>query len=335
MSSPANIASLRWAKQSGQGTAVADGAYVFGARLAGGTQVEPARTDNPFNETTGGRMLSDYYASEAHAAGDPQHYLMPLSGTSLLYGCLGAVNTSGSGDPYTHTITAATSRPWWTVRRMLANLIWERFVDCKVDKIVIQGSTGQPLMITASWLGISPQAETADDSTVGIIEITNRYLFYDGQAALKFEGSAVASISDFTLTISNNGQAIGGDSFSPIDISEGELTVELQITKLLLAASLRNRLFYNASSPSANTAAVGQVLELAGSPAGVDFTFTRSATRTLELAVPRLMLAPYSNQPTTNPTDILRDVLTLNALAPADGSSPITCTSKTGRATAY
>lgn len=327
MSTPSNIAKLRWAKQSAQGTVAT--ASAFGAYLAGGDQPSADVTDEMFVETTGGRMLSDAYRSQVHVAGAPQFYLMPKSVGSLLYGVLGAKSVSGAGDPYTHIFTAATSRPWFTFWRMVANLIWGRYGDCKIDKLVIHGETGKPLTVTATILGISPASQTTEETTVAI-EIAQRYLHYDGLGALLVEGAAVASIDNFDITIDNHGQAIGGDALTPIDISEGELTVTVAIRKLFLSASLHNRVIYGAASPTNNTAAVAAVLELAGSPAGIEFTFTRVAaspgpTRSLKLAVPRLRVVPFQIQPATS-QDPLREQLTLEALAPTDGSSPITAT---------
>lgn len=321
MSTPSNIATLRWAKQSGQGSVVADAGSIFGAYLSGGTQPAPAITDEPFNETTGARMLNDMYRSEAHVAGEPQMFATPLNIGSLLYGVLGAKAVSGSGDPYTHTFTAATSRPWWTFWRMLGNLLWERFVDCKIDKLVIAGQTGKPLTVTATIMGIKPQHRTADE-TAATVEVTNRFLHYDGSGALQVEGAAVASIDDWTLTIDNHGQPIGGDSLSPIDISEGELTIDLAIRQLYLADSLRRRVAYNSATPSNNADVAAVIQELTGTP-NVDFLFTRSATRTLQLQLPRLALMPVDMQPATN-QDPLRQALTMRALQPSGGATPLT-----------
>lgn len=322
-----NIANLRFAIQSAQGTPEATSDY--GLYLAGGTQVGAMRTDEPFEETTGARMKADRYASEVHAEGAPEFYVVPNAIGALLYGALGAKSVTGAGDPYTHVFTPATSRPWFTFWRNLGDLIYEESSDCKIDQLVISGESGKPLRVTANVHGLRPRHQTAAETTA-TIETTNRFLFYDGDGALDLEGSAVASIRAFTLTISNNGELIPGDSLIPIDISEGELTVSLQITKLLLAASLRNRLYYGGASPSNDAEAVATVLELGGTPS-VDFTFTRvAASRSLQIELPRLALQPFELQPGTGNSP-LTESLTFEALQPS-GDDAITATLLNGQA---
>jgi hypothetical protein len=107
--------------------------------------------------------------------------------------------------------------------------------------------------------------------------------------------------------------------------------VQLALTKLFLATSLRNRKWYGSATPADHDAAVATILELGGSPS-VDFLFTRSATRTLEIQLPRLALDPFDMQPGTGNSP-LTETLTLNALEPAGATVPITVKVKNDLAT--
>lgn len=336
MSKASNIANLRWAKQSAQASPAS--ASVFGAALSGGTQPKPNLVDEDFLETTGLQMLSDRYRSIASVAGDPQHYVMPEMIGSIAYGVLGAVTTSGGSDPYQHLCKPAVLLPWWTVWRMLSNLVWERFVDCKIVKVVLHGEWGKPLTVTVTWLGLKPQAQTAEETTVAI-EKTFRFMHANGAGALLLEGSAVASLDNWDLTIDRGGALVGGDSVNGADVSEGQMMVTLAARRLFLTAALKNRLGYGSATPTNNTDAVAAILELAGSPAGVQFTFTRQAAspgpeRSLKIAIPRVTVQPYDLDPATS-SDPLKEQFTLQALAPADGSDPIQVTVKNGRATVF
>jgi hypothetical protein len=321
MAIPENIGNMRFAIQAVKGTPEA--ASTYGMLLAGGDQVGARGTDNPFEESTGVRMRSDRHVSERHAEGAPEFYIPPKAIGALLYGVLGAKAVSGASDPYTHDFTPAASRPWFTFWRNTGALIYEQSSDCKIDQMVISGESGMPLRVAVTVQGLRPQHQTAEETTA-TLETTGRFIFYDGDGALQLESTAVADIRAFTLTISNNGELIPGDSLLPIDVSEGELTVSLAITKLALTADLRNRLYYGASSPSNDTEAVAAILELGAT--GVDFKFTRSLApeRSLQLAIPRVALAPFDIATGTGNTPLTEEIV-LDALQPA-GSDAITAT---------
>lgn len=326
-----NIANLRGALQSAQGAAAS--ASQFGMYLAGGSMPAAMGTDGTFEETTGVRIRSDRYVSERHIEGAPEFFVMPQSIGYLFYGALGAKSVTGAGDPYAHVFIPATSRPWFTFWRSQGALIYEELRDCKIDSLVITGTSGQPLRVTANIQGLDPRYESAAETTAGI-EVTNRFLYYDGQGALSLEGSAVASIREFTLTISNNGELIPGDALTPIDVSEGELTIQLAVTKLFLAPSLRNRKYYGSATPADDTAVVKDVLALGGTP-NVRFLFTRVAAapgpeRSLQIDLSKCYLAPYDVQPGTGSTP-LTEALTLDAVQPAAGNA-IDVTLKNGLA---
>jgi len=331
MAIPENIADVPFAIQgSGQGTPAATSVHrLF---MAGGSMVASTGTDEPFEETTGERMRSDRYVSERHGAGSPEFYIVPNAVGALLYGVLGAKAVSGSADPWTHTFTPASSLPWLTFWRNQGALIFEEVSDCKVNQLVISGESGKPLRAAASIMGLRPRFATAAETTASV-ETTNRFLHYHGSGALLLEGAAVASIRAFQLTISNNGELIPGDSLRPIDISEGALTVQLTITKLFLATSMRNRLYYGGASPSNDAEVVSTILELGGSPS-VDFLFTRVAAspgpeRSLRLQLPRVTVAPYDVQPGTGNSP-LTEGITLDALEPSGSPVPITAILKNG-----
>jgi hypothetical protein len=333
-----NIADLRFAFQSGQGVPAV--ASAFGLYLAGGDQPRPVRTDDSFAETSATRMRSDRYVSEVHAEGAPQFYVMPKSAGALLYGVLGGKSVVGAADPYTHTIIPAATTPWMTFWRMLGNLIYERFADCKIKSVVIHGESGRPLTITATILGLAPAYKTAAETTAAI-EITQRFMHYDGAGALLVEGVAVASIRSFDITIENNSATVPGDSVTPQDVSEGELVITARATQLFRSAApstvaLRNRLYYGSATPADNAAVANAVLELAGSPAGLQFTFTRVAAapgpeRSLKLAIPRVQVQAFDPAPTTGNDPLTADI-TYSGLQPAAGAA-ITATLLNGQAT--
>lgn len=322
---PGNIADMPFALQSAKGSAAS--ASQWRLWLAGGSAPHSVMTKEDFLETTGGRMLSDSYVSEARVEGEPNLHVMPVSIVPLLYGVLGGKAVSGAEDPYTHTLTAGTSVPYFTFWQMLGSGKFEKFTDCIISKLKIHGESGKPLVVTPTIMGLTPSYLAAAETTVSV-EKTNRFLHYDGSAALKVEGSAVASIRSFDIEIDNGAEFIPGDSLSPNDVSIGRLSIVTTATMLVTDFDLWERLMYASSTPSGGDAVTKTPLELAGSPAGLSFTWTRVATtRILTCAIPRVQVDPFDDQPNTDGSPLVRTV-TYRAYAPTDGSTPITMTVK-------
>jgi hypothetical protein len=320
-----NVGSIRFAFQTVKGTKAA--ASVYGSRLAGGTMVGPMRTDEFFDETTGAQMRDARYPSEVHAAGAPEMFVPPNAAAAMLYAVLGDVATTGIADPWSHEITAATSLPWMTWWRNVGALLFGYSIDCKVTQLVISGEANKPLRMTATVMGLDPRYASAEETTA-TIEITDRVLYYDGKGALQLEGAAVPCMRSFTLTINRNGESIPGDDIIPCDITEGLFDITLATTALFTDVSLYNRIMFGSATPSADAAVSRDIFELGGT--GVDFLFTRVAAspgpeRSIHLEIPRMAVDPFEPAIGTGNSPMTQ-VLSMSALQPAAGASPITAT---------
>jgi len=331
----ANRADIAFAIQTAKGAAASVSKYrTF---VMGGRQPGQVRTHAPLDQTSGTRMMTDMYAAEAHVEGSPQLYVMSKSIGALLTLVLGTRVTTGASDPWLHTITPGSSLLYATFWRWLADLIYEVSVDCKVTKIVLHGESGKPLTITATIQGLSSAYKTSHETTV-TVEQSQYFMHYDGAAALKVEGAAVSTIRSFDLTIDNNGQIIPGDSFTPNDIAETVLNITLATTQLVADAAMWKRLHYGSATPSDTAAPTQTPLELAGTPAGFDFKWTRVAAspgpeRSLEILLPRVQPQPFDLEPQTQPNPLIQTI-TYQVLQPADGSAGITALVKNGVADA-
>lgn len=326
---PGNIADMPFALQSAKGSAAS--ASQWRLWLAGGSAPHSVMVKEDFEETTGARMLSDSYVSESHVEGEPDLFLMPVSAVPLIYGVLGAKAVSGASDPYTHTLTVATSVPYFTFWQSLGAGKFEKFKDCIITGLKIRGEANKPLIITPRIMGLTPSYLAAAETTVAV-EKTNRFMHYDGSGALLVEGAAVASIRSFEIDIDNGAEMIPGDSLHPNDVSIGRLSIVCTATMLVADFDLWERLMYASSTPSGGDAVTKTPLELAGSPAGLSFTWTRVATtRILTAAIPRVQVDPFDDQPDVSGNPLVRTV-TYRAYAPTDGSTPATFTMKNATA---
>ena len=321
----ANRADIAFAVQSGKGSVAS--ASKYRTFVTGGRQPGQMRTHAPFEQTTSQRMITDMYVSEAHVDGSPSLFVMPKSIAALLTLVLGSRVTTGSADPYTHTITPAATLLYGTFWRWLADLIFEKSGDCKVVKVVLHGESGKPLTITPTILGLSPAYKTARETTAGL-EQSQYFMHYDGAAALLVEGAAVSHIRSFDLTIDNGGQIVPGDALTPYDIAETNLAVTLATTQLVVDLATWKKLHYGSATPSDAATPNASVLELGGSPAGIDFKWTRVAAspgpeRSLEILLPRVQPQPFDVEPQTSPNPLVQTI-TYNVLQPADASPAIT-----------
>lgn len=317
-----NVADMRWNFQAAKGSAAATSAYA--AFLAGGDLVRPQRTIEPFEESTGQQMRLAHYVSQALGAGVPEFFVPPKAMASLLYGVLGDVQTSGAGDPWTHAIKWAATRPWLTMWSHLGGGLFRENRDCRVDQLVITGEASRPLRVAATITALDPRFSTAAETTA-VIEATDRVLYYDGKGALLFEGAAVKFLG-FTLTIDRTPEIIYADDLLPIADEEGLFVVDLTLNRLWADAALDNRFHFASATPADHTAAVKDILTLAGSPAGVDFKFTRATgpERSLRVQCPTLQMREIEAPQNTDGT-ALREALTLSSYD--DGSTePITAT---------
>jgi hypothetical protein len=318
-----NQYNVRFNFQTAQGTPMATSAY--GAQLSGPGSIAGMGENAYFEETTGAQMRSDVYAVERHVAGSAPFLVRPKTAAGLLFAVLGTDTPTGAGDPWTHVITHNPSQPWMTWWAHLAGADYEELSDVKISQLVISGESNAPLQMTATFEGLRSRNQTAAETTAAV-EVGDAMVFYDGDGALKLEGTAVASIGSFTCTINRNSTRVYGDGLAPIDVSEGLFTVEWQIGRLWASDDLRKRVLYGTADPANDAEVVSSVLSLAGSPAGIEFKFTMATgpERSLKLACPTVVVDPFVTQPNTDGSP-LREELNLRAIDNG-ADEPITAT---------
>lgn len=324
-----NLAILAFAKQSAKGSPAS--ASTHRLYLAGGAQVHSDVVKEDFAELHGFQSPLEAYISSVEGKGAPEFYLMPSSGAALLLGILGADSPTGAGDPYTHPITQSTEIPYWTVWASTGGALFEKQVDCKLAHVKIHGESGKPLRIIPSFMGGTPSFASAEEVTAAI-EKADRFLYYDGKAALKVEGVAVPLMRSFDLDIDRGTTVVPGDSMTPADSLVGALAVTLGITTTPADFGEYNRVVYGSATPSDGAVPTQSPDTLAGSPAGFDLKFTRRADRTLELAIPNVQRDPFADALSATPGPMVRSQ-TFKAYTPSNGATIMTATVKNADAT--
>lgn len=324
-----NIGDVSFALQSAKGAAASVGQF----RLypAGGEQPTGTAELVDLEEMSGLRLLNTAYIGEVSVAGSTEYFVRAPTIAPLLYGVLGAQAVTGAADPFTHTFTHASGLPYWTFWRMLGNGLAEKFVDCIITRLVLHGESHQPLRVTVDVMGLTPSYVTPPEATV-TPDTSAVFMHSDAAGALKLEATAIACISSFDITIDNGAQAVPGDSIAACDISVGRLSIEARTTQHLDDFTLWNRAHYGSATPANGAAHVTDPLELGGSPAGIDWKWTRvAATRTLEILMPRILVPPFGLQGSVSGDPLTQEVV-YRAYQPASGAgiTAIVLNSKAG-----
>lgn len=319
------VAQLAFAVQSAKGTPAASSTERI--YLAGGTMPAPRKPLGEDRSVSTTRVALGPIHSSVRVTGSPQAIVRPESIGALLYAILGAKAVAGASDPWTHTFTLGSSLPYLTFWRHAAGILNERLVDCRLASLTLAGKAGEPLEVGFEVAGGSAAYRTAQETTAAL-ETSDAMMFRHGAGALKVEGAAVTSISSFTLTISA-GVAIVETLAGPVPMLDGPAKIVCQVDQRLVDAALWNRLVYGSATPSNLAAPTLTALELAGSPAGLELTFTEQASpeRSLRLALPRVAMAPPDGLEPATRYQEGRQRLTFQAFKPASGS-PLTATLK-------
>jgi hypothetical protein len=313
-----NIADVSFAVQTAKGAPAAAGTNRLW--LAGGQQPHSVMVKEDFEETSGQRMLSDSYISSVSVEAAFEIAVMPESIAPLLYGVLGSQGVGGAADPYSHTMVPGATLPYFTFWRMLGNGLTEKLTDCVISSLLIHGESGKPLRATVNVLGLTPTYLTPAEATAAVERI-NRFMHYDASAAYKVEGTPVSCIRSFDLTIDNGAELIPGDSLGACDVSVGRLTITADTTQLVTDFSLWKRLHYGSATPANGDPHIGTVLELAGSPPGIDWKWIRVVgTRFMEILIPRVQVEPFDDEPDVSGAPLVRTV-TYRAVQPASGAA--------------
>jgi hypothetical protein len=319
-----NIGSLGVAVQATKGTAAAAPAHRY-TLTGGGLGPNPEVSD--LEESSATRLRVGSYMARTRAAGTPAAYARPNMLGILLYGAMGGKAVTGAADPYTPTFTLATVQPYLTFWRDLGDILFERFVDCKLSSLVLRSVEGQALIVEHGVVGLGAQSQTAIEASPAL-DAGDPFVHYDAQGQLLVEGVAVSSIRSVIVTINTGAAAIPGDSLSGYAVSEGMLEITIETVQLIENAGLWNRLHYGTAAPADDAIQTRGVLELGGSPAGLDLKWTKrdnagvaaAPARELEILAPRVQVRSIGGFDVNTNGEPLTATVTYRVYRPAAGN---------------
>lgn len=153
---------LQGAKQTGKGAYPAQPAYFFKVLeggLGGAPQVDRL-------EVADGGMWTPTAKRVGYieTGGQPSVTAQPKNLAFLLWLAFGAISSGGGGDPYSHSITPATSAAgfpystWW----QKFDTEWRQFRDCQISALEIECSVENKFMrLRPTFVGMQPEKKVA------------------------------------------------------------------------------------------------------------------------------------------------------------------------------
>jgi hypothetical protein len=291
------IGTIAFGRQTAKGTPAAVPTIKF--KLAAAPSIGPVKNRNRYVVTDVGRDQGPGYTSGMMISGDIPIYLEPQGVAPLFFGALGANADGGVNPNYTHTATPANDLPYFTIWRMVGNVIVEQFNDCKISSLRIDGSAGQALSATLSVVGLSSSLITTD--TVLAALDPGGYLFPEGSGALKID-TVAQPLHQFSLEINNNANPYQADDFFFRDVDPGKREVNFSFGLRFQGPTAEPKYqdFYYGSGglPRTLTPVVGQH--------AIDMTFTRSANTLIQFLMPQVeyVAVPVNADPGGDPIDV-------------------------------
>lgn len=285
------------AKQTAKGSAAATPTVKFA--LSAAPSVAPIKERGRYVMTDQGRDPGQAYTSRMAVGGDFQVYMHPDGFGLLGLGVLGTNADTGAGPNYTHTITPADDVPWFTVWRMVGKVIFERFVDCKINTLRVEGNAGSPLVVSIGLEGIKAEFEAADTALAKLTSAGYLYPEANGRILL----AAVAKrIHRVTIDIGNGLSSYQADDYHPSDIDPGGREVGLSFATRFASGAIgvnEYRTYYYGSN--AGTQQSGAVATQAFS-----VEFYRDANTSVKFDFPQVAFAavPVNPDPGGDPLEV-------------------------------
>ena len=251
------------------------------------------------------KQVFNLYGEQTNV-GSLEGVLMPTNAIQLLVAAIGTDAVTGTGAPYTHTLSQANTLKSLTVEKDLGNFQSLQFAGARVNKLSIKAPVGnEPVMVSADMMAQS--AAILGSPTA--VTITNELPFVFSEASLTLMTHARADVTSVNLDIDNGIKATytysgqHGPSFlTPVSLHvSGTIDV--------VWSSLNDSTYGDYSTMQAGT--LGALSLGFTHPGGGGFSVT--------LNCPQVALSKYANDVKFD--DVVMSSLTFEASRPLSGGS--------------
>lgn len=285
MSIESNIYALWAAKQTAKG-AVATTATKRLQQVGGNLEITRADGSENFSDLDRFGDATDY-VDTIQGGGSPVVHAQPNSTAYLLWLFFGGETFTAAGGgaaPKYEFVPLANTGFWCTFwkRVGLVDIIRQRFADCKITSLRIEGSTASKVVkITPTIVSLDPGEKIAADPAGVDREVAEPLLYTDVTGKLKIDGAVFRAASQFAIVLDAGMAPWQGDSVTFYDLVSATASVSMEGPTIMLdAASLAvyNTIIYGTASPTNGT----KPLTSRPIPGSFEAEFSRSSGATKE-----------------------------------------------------
>lgn len=274
-------------------------------RLAAAPSLAPQKELGRYAMTDTGQDQGDSYVSRLAVEGDFQVYLHPDAAALLFAAVLGTNVDSGANPNYTHTATPADDMLWLTIWREVGGVIFERYTDCKIGSLSLEGSAGSPLTATLGVVGVSSTFLDAGAEKTALLALASLsskgYIYPEAQGRIKVD-TVAQRIHRISLGIERNASGYQADGYGYDDVDPGGREVTLSYATRFVSGAIGiadYRTFYYGS-------AGGTTLSGVVTPKAFEVEFFRDADTAVKIALPQVVYAavPVNPDPSGDPIEV-------------------------------
>lgn len=258
MALESNLYALWGAKQVAKGTPAAEATKRF-RQVAGDVSTSREDGSEGFSDMDRFGNMTDF-VNTLSGQGAPGIQATPTEAAWLFWIFFGADTVTGAADPWKHVFTPQANGGFWaTFWKRVGSSVTdkEKFNDCKVGQLVLEGSTGQKVIrVTPSILSLDPGEKFAvDPAAPAEVPKEEPFLWTEGVGTFKVNGVVLKGSSQFTATWDEGLSPYYGDDVIAIDLVTGNAQITLGTTILVDQGGLEeyNKRIYGSAAPAAAT----------------------------------------------------------------------------------
>lgn len=223
-----------------------------------GISIEPVSEVVDLRETGDGLDYGFSYKQRIKAQGQLVMNARPEITSLLLAGIVGGATWSGASAPAAHTFhTGHASFPWFTiVAQHPGSAIAHLISDVRFTGLTIEWRSGEPVMLTAPFVAITPGASMAAVTPTVFQE--EPYLFHVGPSYV-IDGSADSDVTGVRVSLELGVEELQSQAITLDEIVVQNRTVDVEISRRFEDPTLWKKVHYGGGVAPTTSVATGSL----------------------------------------------------------------------------